>query len=259
MTIEQTYRRFVSIVRRRAPASPIEPQTRAQQTRSRAGRAATMGSAFADGLGVSVPGGALASAATSMALSGATANSGSDVANAAVDTAVTTSAGVALGAEAGPLVGGVIMLMRGSHQALERSDQVVSYLLGMGGYVNCLARSALDAVNSPRRHIRLPTPIVPSYVERMGDIYSRWRRQAWHAGYWKVNDVIGEIDNLRPTQGDLYSKQCLIQLALEAGHLGGRAEGFRIRVRCENYILNQILSANMNDQANALRRWANSP
>lgn len=255
MSIEQTYGRFVSLVRRRAPECPIQPETRTQRVRSEAGQAATLVSALADGLQVSIPGGA----ATSMVVSGATANSGADVANAAVDTAVTSGAGIALGAEAGPLVGGVLMVMRGSHQALERSDQVVTYLLGIGGYVNCLARSAIDAVNSSQRHIRMPTPIVPSYVERMGDLFSRWRRQAWHAGYWKVNEVIREIDNLRPVQGDLYSKQCLIQLALEAGHQGGRAEGFRIRVRCEDYIVNHILSTNMRAQANALRRWANSP
>lgn len=255
MTIDQTYGRFVSIVRRRAPECPIQPETRAQETRAEAGRAATLVSALADGLRVSIPGGA----ATSVVVSGATANSGPDVANAAVDTAVSTGAGIALGAEAGPLVGGVLMVMRGSHQALERSDQVVTYLLGIGGYVNCLARSAINAVNSSQRHISLPTPIAPSYVERMGDLFSRWRRQAWNAGYWRVNEVIREIDNLRPVQGDLYSKQCLIQLAMEAGHRGGRAEGFRIRIRCEDYIMNQILSTNMRAQANALRRWANAP
>lgn len=255
MTIEQTYGRFVSVVRRRAPECPIQPQTSAQETRSQAGRAANLLSALADGLGPGVPGGA----ATSMVVSGATANSGADVANAAVDTAVSSGAAAALGAEAGPLVGGVLMIMRGSHQALERSDQVVTYLLGVGGYVNCLARSAMHAVNSPQRHISLPTPIVPPYVERMGDLFSSWRRQAWHSGYWKVNGVIQEIDNLRPVQGDLYSKQCLIQLALEAGHRGGRAEGFRIRMRLEDYIVNRILATNMRAQATALRRWANAP
>lgn len=255
MPFDQTYARFVSVVRRKAPECPIQPQTPAQESRAQAGRAATLFFALADGLNVPIPGGL----ATSVAVSGATANSGADVANGAVDSAVSTGAGTVLGPEAGPLVGGVLMVMRGSYQALERSDQVVTYLLGIGGFVNCLARSAIQAVNSPQRYSSLPTPIVPAYVERMGDLFSRWRRQAWHAGYWKVNDVIREIDNLRPVQGDLYSKQCLIQLALEAGHRGGRAEGFRIRMRCEDYIVNQILATNMRAQANALRRWANAP
>lgn len=250
MTIEQQYPRFLTTVRQNAPRNPIQPQTRTQETRTQAGRVITMVGALADGIGPGLPGGA----ATSMALGAATANSGPDVANAAFDTAATTLAG-----EGGPFVGGALMIMRGTHQALERNDQMVTYLLGMGAYVNCLARSAMGAVNDPAAYVQLPTPVVPSYVERWGDLFTPWRRQAWNAGYNKVRDVIRVMDNYRPIQGMRYAKQCFIQLVLDAGHRGGRAEGFRLRMRIEDNIYNQILATDLRRQANALRQWANAP
>ncbi len=253
MTTEQLYGRFVSIVRRMAPECPIQPETRTQEVRAQASRAATLISALADGLKVAIPGGA----ATSLAISGATANSSADVANAAVDSAATRGAGMAMGAEAGPVVGGAIMILRGTSQGVGRSHQVVTYLLGIGGYVNCLARCAIHAVNSPLPYISLPQPIAPSYIA--GDLYTNGLREAWRAGYWRVREVIQEIDNLRPVQGALYSKQCLIQLALDAGHPGGRGEDPRIRIRCEGHILNQILATNLRTQRDRLRRWSNAP
>lgn len=254
MSIEHTYSRFCSIVRQKAPRCPIQPTTRADNQRAQAGRAASLISALVDGLAVAIPGAAYVDAA----VQAATADSPEGAVNAGVDSAATAGAGFAFEGAAGPLVGGAIMLMRGTGQALERHDQVVTYLLGLGAFVNCLARSSMDAVNTSLPHPQMPRPIVPPYIERTGDLFSRWRRRAWNAGYWKVNEVFREIDTHRPVRGESYSKQCLIHLAVQAGHLGGRAEGHHLRVRFERHILSNILAANARADGNELRRWANA-
>ena len=66
--------------------------------------------------------------------------------------------------EGGWLVGGFIMLARGTEQALSRSDAMVSYLNMTGGFVHTLVRASIDAVNDPAPYTRMPMPVVPRYA-----------------------------------------------------------------------------------------------
>lgn len=253
MAFQQTYDHFKSIIREKAPAFPRQrPPTETEEERTQLNNTFTFISGIADGVNAPIPD------LLSLAVKLSTANNASDSGNAAADTAVNIAANK-FGGGAGPVVGGFTMLSRGAYQSLNRTSDMLDYLLGTSAYINCLARSAMEALNTPQPYVSLPRPIVPSYVANSDALYSEARRRRWHVGYWKVNEVIREIDNLRPVQGDLYSKNCLIQIALDAGFMGGRAETGRLRLRLENFITNSILDRNIQEDRNTLRRWTNAP
>ena len=79
------------------------------------------------------------------------------------------------------------------------------------------------------------------------------------AGYNSVRRIIQELDSLRPTSGDHYSKRCLIHIGMQTGFTGQhRQDDWRIRVRCERIIIRDMLSLNLRERAERLRRWANA-
>lgn len=164
--------------------------------------------------------------------------------------------------EGGWLVGGFIMLARGTEQALSRSDAMVSYLNMMGGFVHTLVRASIDAVNEPAPYTRMPMPVVPSYVERTGDLHSSFARDAFTDGYNRIRDCVRDIDSVRPPTGDHPSKRCLMHIGLQANMCGGSrmgaAERLQMRERAERYVVAELLRVDLRRQAEALRRWANA-
>jgi len=253
----EQYQRFVSLIRRAAPRFPVEHESELQHNRGTAGRALNVLMTLLDGLGIEVP--------TALGAAGGvgTSNSAEDAANSLVDTAITTGAERMLGgggAMAGPFVGGGLMLARGANQSLQRSDAMVHYLLGTGGFTNTLSRLCVLAMREPFPYTRMPTPVVPDYVRRTGDIFSPSRRRSYLAGYNAAAGVIREIDSLRPTSGDCYSKQCLIHIGLHTGFTGRYAQfNWRLRLASERYIVQHILALNLRERATQLRHWANAP
>ena len=250
----EQYSRFVSLVRENAPRFPIASETSLEHDRAAAGRALSAVQALADGLGVDIPG------PVGVAVSAVTANSAGDFANSMVDTAASIGGQRLLGGAAGPFIGGLTMLARGAFQSLDRSDAMVRYLLGSGGYTNTLSRCCISAINDRVPYTRLPDPPIPDFVLRTGDIYSDWRRQAYMAGYNAAANVFRKIDEVRPTSGDHYSKSCLIHIVVQTNQTGEHAAGnWRLRRACEQIIVRDMLSLNLRQRAEQLRRWANSP
>lgn len=247
------WERFVRQVQRRVPPMPETGMSERDRSLTTAGTVATMISAAGDGLGANVPGPVGAAAGV------ATATSAEGVVNSLFDSAATSVAAATMGAEAGPFVGGFLMLARGTHQSLDRSDQMVAYLLGMAGYTTTLARCAVAALREATPYLRMPMPQVPSYVERTGDLYSDTRRGWFVAGYERAARVVREMDTVRPTSGDHYSKRCFIHLGMQSNMTGGEfSDAWRIRQRVEQYVFRNMLYIDLDRQREELRRWAAS-
>lgn len=247
------YDRFVSLIRSNAPRFPIESETQLQRDRAAAGQALNALQALADGLNISIP------TAVGIAGSAATANSGEDLAHAMIDTAITEGGTAMLGGEAGPFIGGALMLARGTHQSLTRTDAMVRYLLGNAGLTNTLSRLCVAAMRDPVPYTVMPNPPIPDFARRSGDLFSGWRQEAYMAGFNATRRIIQQLDSLRPTSGDHYSKRCLIHIGIRTGFTGRfRQDDWRVRVRCEQIIIRDILALNLRERAERLRRWANA-
>ena len=248
--------RFVSLVRSRAPAFPMGTETQLERDRAAAGQAFGAVSALLDGLGDTVPG--AVGLGVSAASTATTSNDAADVANSVLDTGVSMAAG-SFSPQAGFLVGGLIMLMRGTHQSLARSDAMVTYLLSTGGYVNTLGRLTVKAMRENRRYVTPPTPMIPDYIRRQGDLFSSWRQRAFANGCNRANGIIRTMDELRPTEGDYYSKRCLIHVGIATGFTGQHEEdNWRMRQRAEAIYIQNFLGADLRRQREQLRRWANA-
>lgn len=178
------------------------------------------------------------------------------------DDLISRGADMILSGEGGWLVGGLIMVARGAHQALDRSDQMVTYLNSMGGYIHTLVRAAIAAINDPYPYTRMPMPVVPDYVERTGDLYSEFTRAAFTNGYNRVAEIVRDIDSVRRPGGDYPSKRCLMHIGLQTNMTGGSSAGsaalrLQMRQRAERYVVRDLLHVDLASQAEALRRWAN--
>lgn len=243
--------RFVQLLRNGAPRMPAVATSARDRDLARANTAGTLVSAVGDGLNANIH------PALGVATGVATASDPRQAANSLVDSAIGASAAGLYGSEVGGIVGGYIMLVRGFVQSLGRSDQMVAYLLGTSGFITTLARCSVSAMRERTHHFVMPTPRVPSYIERMGDLHSPTRRAWFEAGYDVVARVVREIDNLRPTSGDHYSKRCLTHLGLQANMTGSEnCESWRMRNRLEEIIQRDILRIRLDQQREQLRRWA---
>ncbi len=246
--------RFVRLIRHNAPRMPAVGNTRRERDLAAAGTTATMVSAAADGLGANVPG------ALGIATGLATSSSADQAASGLVDTGLSAGAAHVMGAEAGPLIGGFIMLVRGAYQSLDRGDQMLVYLMGISGFSTTLARATVSAMRDPTHYVNPPMPRIPQYIERMGDLYSPGRRRWFEDGYERVARVLRGMDEVRPTQGDHYSKRCLIHLGMQTNQTAQFAENnWRLRQRVEEIILARLLRIDLNRQREQLRLWANAP
>lgn len=212
-----------------------------------------MVSALADGLGASVPG------PVGSAVGLATSSSADQAASGLVDTGLSSGAAHLLGSAAGPYVGGLIMLVRGFHQSLDRGDQMSTYLLGISGFTTTLARATVGAMRDELPYVAPPMPRVPQYIERMGDLFSASRRHWFEDGYARAARVLREMDEERPTSGDHHSKRCLIHLGMQTNQTARFAQDdWRIRQLVEEILFTRILHIDLNRQREQLRRWANS-
>lgn len=243
--------RFVRLVQTRAPTAPITVMSARERALATAGAVTTVVSAGADGAGAGAP--PMVGVITGIA----TSSDADAVIDSLIDAGISEGAAHVLGGEAGPLVGGLIMLVRGTHQALDRTDQMVTYLLGMSGFTNTLARCAIAALREPTPYLRMPMPQVPSWVERTGDLYSGTRREWFIAGYDRARDVVREVDTVHPTSGDHYSKRCFTHLGMQSNMTGHDArDDWRLRQAVERYLMRTVLGIDLEHQREVLRRWA---
>lgn len=243
--------RFVQLLRNGAPRMPVVATSARDRDLARANTAGTVVSAAGDGLNANIH------PALGLAAGVATASDPRQAVNGVVDSTIGYSAARVFGGEAGGLVGGYLMLVRGFRQSLDRSDQMVAYLLGISGFITTLARCSVSAMRERTHHFVMPTPRVPGDIERMGDLYSPTRRAWFEAGYDVVARAVREIDGLRPSSGDHYSKRCLTHLGLQANMTGSEdCESWRMRNRLEEIIQRDILRIRLDQQREQLRRWA---
>ncbi|MFT6270310.1 MAG: hypothetical protein ACJAVV_003144 [Alphaproteobacteria bacterium] len=61
----------------------------------------------------------------------------------------------------GGIVGGVVETLRGGHQALDRGQDTLEYVLGICGYVTTLAGMSLTAISAARHDTPYPSPPIP--------------------------------------------------------------------------------------------------
>lgn len=261
----EEWTRFHAMVRSRMPRPPATGGGGPTGTIS---DALSMAGAAASGLGDLVPGpvgAGIGLVGTAVGVGGAVAEGDAGgAANALADDLIGRGADLVLAAEGGWLVGGLIMIDRGAHQSLSRSDAMVTYLNSMGGYIHTLVRAAIGAINDPVHYTRMPMPVVPPYVESTGDLATSYARNAFTAGYNQVAELVRDIDSVRAPGGDYPSKRCLMYIGLQTNMTGGigtmssGALRLQMRQRAERYVVRDLLQVDMARQANALRVWANA-
>lgn len=263
----EEWARFHAMVRRRMPRPP---DTGGGSPTGTVSDALSMAGAAASGLGDLLPGpvgAGIGLVGTAVGVGGAVSQGdAAGAANTLADDLICRGADLVLTAEGGWLVGGLIMIARGAHQSLSRSDEMVTYLNSMGGYIHTLVRAAIGAVNDPVPYTRMPMPVVPSYVESTGDLASSYSRGAFTSGYNQVAELVRDIDSVLPpiAGGDYPSKRCLMYIGLQAnmtggsGTMGSGALRLTMRTRAEHYVASRLLEVDLRSQAEALRRWANA-
>lgn len=249
--------RFRSKLRALAPASPLagEGATSGLATATGAvSTAATFTDAAMSGAGQSLPTGT--GAVIGVADAAANRDFGAGVV-AVADEVVSWGVGRIFGGMSGTFVTGLLMVVRGTHASLERSDAITSYLLDLGGYVTTLVRSAQRARAGGSDAIVIPPlPSVPAFVEESGSLYSRFNREAYMAGYARVGTLAQWIDEHPETAGDRPSRECFRYLAEQAGVPASRDHMLRTRDRAEDYIAGQLLGVDRRALSERLRRWA---
>ena len=251
MTIAQLWPRFVASVRQHAPRTPVGTPTRNDRIRGNMSNIAGAAGAALDGVGSN-----LGRAAGVASIAIAATDSREAALNSAADMGISEGAGFVTVAEAGPIVGTLIGLLRGTYQALDREDQMLRYLLGLSGYIDGLSRLSAKAVFSNSPVTDLLANDIPRYIMSQGDLFSGHRRQKWLAGVHLANRVAQQLDHGR-RQNPAVSKQLFIELTMQS-----RAYNFRsidsIRQNVQEFITRNILHLNMHQQRTALRRWANA-
>ena len=157
-----------------------------------------------------------------------------------------------MGGHGGLIAQGYWEILKGTYQALDRNDQMVTYLLSTGGYVD-----SLGGVASIRSE---PVPYTRplAHGDSGGQVLATaWKRRAWEDGVERTRAVIREMDTIRPTTGDYYSKQSFIQLARQTDPYVTQPS-VRLRSDVEKYILRNILGVEMQALRSGMRRWANA-
>ena len=247
------YSNFETKVRLIAPRFPIQNESRLHRTRANAGRAVNTVNALSDGLGANVPG--VVGAVTSLA----TANGVDDLTNSAVDTGISIGLTRAVSAAAGTVAGGGIMLVRGTAQCLDRGEAMVNYLHGTRGYVDTIARSCIIALCDDYSHAMLPTTQIPDFAHRGGSLYSSANQEAYIRGRAAARKLFKKLDDNGPSRGMRDSKLFLRHL-ISLTRFGGQQEPDhgQLRNACKDIIMRDILSIDINQQAEQLRQWSNA-
>lgn len=261
----EEWARFRAMVRSRMPRVPDTGGSSATGTAS---DVLGMAGAAASGLGDALPGPVgtgIGLVGTAVGVGGALAEGdAAGAASAAGEDLIGRGADLVLAGEGGWLVGGLIMIARGAHQSLSRSDAMVTYLNSMGGYIHTLVRASIGAINDPFHYTRMPLPVVPRYVEDTGDLATSFARNAFTAGYNQVTEIVRDIDSIHTPGADYPSKRCLMHIGLQtnmtggSGTTGSAALRLQMRTRAEHYVAARLLEVDLRRQAETLRRWANA-
>lgn len=251
VTAEQ-YSMLEGMVRLHAPRFPIQNETRLHRNRASAGRAINTVNAFVDGLDANAP--PVVGVVTSLA----TANGVDDVVDSAVDMGASFVLTRVVSAAAGSIAGGAIMLVRGTAQSLDRVELMTNYLHGTRGYVDTIARSCIIALSDDYSHASLPTTQIPNFARRGGSLYSSANQEAYIRGRAAVRKLFQKIDARGPNSGMRLSKDFLRHLISLTHYTGGDEEdNRRLRNACKRIITRNILSIDINQQAEQLRQWCN--
>lgn len=140
---------------------------------------------------------------------------------------------------------------------LMRVDATERYLISTRAYSITLSRAVVTAMNDSTPFVRAPTPPVPEFYARTGELYTNFRRGYFMDGYTRALRAI-ETDKPPKPGRDSYSKGCLCYIGALSGFTGGASQAdfnWRIRRFAEQYILRQILGVSLRRQAERLRAW----
>ncbi len=238
--------RFKSAIKRRKPPMPNVNAPRDDEERESRNRMIGIVQTALDGLNVSLPD------AVGHLVNAGTASDLLSFVQATVEGELLKRTGQ------GTIVGGGVALVRGGHQNLQRNDEMLEYLLGMSGYIATLGRMCTAAIMRPVPYTTMPLPVVPEHVSRSGSLFSGTRQQMFLAGYNRVQDVMREVDNLRPPPGeDYYSKRCLSHIAADCGFTSVSPErAAEARRSFERKISSEILGNDLQADRRVLRHWA---
>lgn len=255
------WEKFLKSIRMNAPIFPIV-QPRARQERAqRAGRAINVASAASDGLNLPGPVGTavtVAGAVAGVAGENDASSMAGSLGNSAFDAGVGHFAGQVVSG-AGAAVGGLLGLLRGADQALDRTDQMVDYLGVTTGFVTTLARTCASEIRRSSSDVYPPASIVPSYIERSGTLYTHYRRQLFERGYWKAQRMCVSLNQIRVESGSTLAKQGMTHLAMLTRRISRDASNDdAIRMRAEEIIVRDILGFNMTQRRRQLMEWANA-
>jgi hypothetical protein len=136
MSLSHDWKRYIATISKNAPEYPIVGATAFQLNQQAANRVSSVCSSLLDGLGRGLP------PHVSLALGLATASDGAGRRDAVVDAAIAWGASTLFGAASAATIGGVVALLRGGYQSLDRSLQIIAYSNQLVGYVSTFAASA---------------------------------------------------------------------------------------------------------------------
>jgi hypothetical protein len=137
----------------------------------------------------------------------------------------------------GPIAMGGQMVMGAAYDGLSWADALASYLSGLVGYADTLARIADQVEDTPENQAaQMPYPIIPADMRRE---YAgrRLHLRAYERGQLPVHEVIAGADELRPPDRHP-SREYFIQLRDE--HRGGGLPELRRR-RLRHSIIENLI------------------
>lgn len=245
---------FTEKIRNNAYRLPIPPRTStANRARIAAGQGAGVGLTLVDGLGDGL---ARVNPVVGTAIGVATAPDAQGAIDSVTDGMMVSWLGnsARLGAEGGMVFAGLLMILRGTAQSLDRHEQAMRYTLGMLGYVSTLSRACAMFDENPRQ-LRFASPLVPDYIARRGAVHSDNRERKFKAGSDKMKQILRAYDRSAPARNGLTpARNGIAEIILRSDGMGRR----NLRANCEDYIYKRIIKVNMNQVSERLRRWANS-
>lgn len=137
MALADDWRRYIGAIKHNAPEYPIEGRTAFQLNQASANRVASVCSGILEGLNRSLP------PQLGLALGLATAENTAARVDAVNDALIGWSATLLFGAANAVPVGGVVALVRGGYQSLQKSRQTIAYSNQLVGYASTFAASAV--------------------------------------------------------------------------------------------------------------------
>ena len=234
---------FLLAVREWAPAVPAAVSTDHATAREAYGLLDT----FIGALGREVPG------VVGHLMNALTADNAVDFFRSAVEGAIFGAGGTA-----GMVVSPGLAVLEGAYDALQRSDEVESFLIEYTAFVTSLARLSTQAIyHQDRRNLVPLSPEIPESAERGGHMYGARNRGSYRRGVRRAYSVRDKVDlNIAPDDQDKFSKQCFEFVARQTAYSGRYQEDtWRVRDACERIYYRRILDTDLAQQRERLRRW----